>query len=260
MKECLKLLKRLDFDLVALQEWRRLDPKDKRVIWQDHDPNQGVAVVSTQASRQMGPDGESRSVIWRGTNPDLGVAVISKEGAPQIKFVKISFLHPTIVPVIVDAPEPFVFVGVWTHPEPSYAKVAWEAMSACARAADKLQLPMVAAGDFNIWPGLKKKADKNASLEFLKCVESKLGLLSAYHHHYNRKAGEERHATHYFQFKKARVFHLDYCFVPKDWRKKLITWEVGPFMKWCKPKHSDHCPMTVEIRGSTNREIEARWI
>ena len=43
-------------------------------------------------------------------------------------------LHPTVVPVVVQAPQPFVFVGVWTHPD--YNKVAWEAMTACVAAAD----------------------------------------------------------------------------------------------------------------------------
>ena len=83
------------------------------------------------------PGIDSASVIWRGTIPSKGVAVVSTEATLRLEFVEIPSLHPTVVPVRVHAPQPFVFVGVWTHPD--YNEVAWAAMKACVPAADWLR-------------------------------------------------------------------------------------------------------------------------
>ena len=73
-------------------------------------------LITLQECRR--PASDSASVIWRGfdTLPHQGVAVVSTEAARRLEFVEIPKLHPTIVPVRVQAPQPFVFVGVWTHP------------------------------------------------------------------------------------------------------------------------------------------------
>ena len=63
--------------------------------------------------------------------------MVSTEAALRLEFVETPSLRPTIVPVVVQAPQPFVFVGVWTHPP--YNAVAWTAMTAlrgrCGRSA-----------------------------------------------------------------------------------------------------------------------------
>ena len=120
MSHGLSLLSPLRSDLITLQECRR-------------------------------PAIDSASVIWRGTDPRQGVAVVSTEAAARLEFVEIPKLHPTVVPVRVQATQPFVFVGVWTHPP--YNAVAWAAMTAYVAAADGL--PVVAAGDFNSSPGVQ---------------------------------------------------------------------------------------------------------
>ena len=98
MSHGLSLLSPLRSDLITLQECRR-------------------------------PAIDSASVIWRGTDPRQGVAVVSTEAAARLEFVEIPKLHPTVVPVRVQATQPFVFVGVWTHPP--YNAVAWAAMTVC---------------------------------------------------------------------------------------------------------------------------------
>ena len=74
------------------------------------------------------PDGNEAAVFWRGTNPRQGVAVAVTQAGLRLKSVEIPSLHPTVVPVVVHAPRPFMFVGVWTHPP--YNAVAWAAMTA----------------------------------------------------------------------------------------------------------------------------------
>ena len=204
------MLARLSADLVALQECRR-------------------------------PDGDSPSVIWRGDLEQQGAAVVSTSPALPIKVIEIPDLHPTVVPVVVEAPQPFVFVGVWTvRKHQTYNKVAWEAMTACVAAADGM--PVVAAGDFNSSPRVADQ--KRESEQFLQCMRDELGLVSAYHHFHGEDFGAETRATHYFRFKESQPFHIDYCFLPETWLDRLAGVEVGSFAAW---PQSDHRPLTVDL-------------
>ena len=44
-----------------------------------------------------------------------------------------------------------------------------------------------------------------------------LGLVSAYHEHFQEPFGAESRPTHYFKGNQGPPFHPDYCFVPKVW-------------------------------------------
>ena len=248
VEDCLKILKThgADADLVTLQECSRPDRAGTNIIWEYTDSSQCLDVVSTQRSQQTNPH---REVIWQGIQAvsNGGVAVVSTNAKLRMEFVKIPSLHRTVVPVVVHAQEPFMFVGVWTHAEPSYAKVAWEAMFACAHEADKWKLPLVAAGDFNVWPGLKTPKAARESSKFLQCIRDKFGLVSAYHHHPRRqKAGREKCFTHFHKREQCNPFHIDYCFVPEGWLSRLDGVRVGSFQAW--KEESDHCPLTVKLK------------
>ena len=207
--EFLALLEPLHADLVTLQECRR-------------------------------PVGDDAAVIWRGDDALQGSAVVTTSRALRIEPIEIPSLHPTVVPVVVQAPEPFVFVGVWTHPP--YNEVAWDAMSACVDAADGL--PVVAAGDFNSSPGVQ--GQEHASAQFLQRMRDELGLVSAWHHHTGEAHGEETRATYYHQWNEASPFHIDYCFLPEAWMNRLTEVLVGSYADWPR---SDHRPLTVDLDG-----------
>ena len=51
-------------------------------------------------------------------------------------------------------------------------------------------------------------------------------------------------ASHYWLWKEANPFHIDYCFVPEAWVDLLTVVEVGSFADWLQ---SDHRPLTVDI-------------
>ena len=167
--------------------------------------------------------------------------MVSTHPALPIEPIDVPSLHPTVVPVVVHASKPFMFVGVWTHPP--YNKVAWKAMSVCAAASDGL--PVVAAGDFNSSPGVE--GQQRASLEFLQSMRDELGLVSAYHHLYGEDPGEETRASYYHWRDKSQPFHIDYCFIPEGWLDRLVGVEVGTFADW---PQSDHRPLTMEIKDS----------
>ena len=234
---CLAMLKKLgaDADLVTLQECRR-----PRLHLSVGRCDLRADLVTQQERR---PDGECTSVIWGGTYPERSAAVVNTLTSFQLDPVTIPNLHPTVVPVEVRTPEPFLFVGVWTHKP--YVAVARKAMFACHREAKKRDLPMVAAGDFNISPrvtGMGKTAPN-----FVKYMEDKLGLVSAYHADHDEMLGDETFFTYYHLKKQCMPFHLDYCFVPKDWceDKKNVQVKVEPFEAFGQ---SDHRPIIVEIK------------
>lgn len=155
----LPLLAPLRPDLITLQECRQSADRSLPVIWRGGDLNQGTAVVSTRAALRLEP-------------------------------LSIPFPHATVVPAVVHATQPFVFVGVWAHPP--YDKVAWEAMSACAAGTEGL--PVIAAGDFNSSPGVR--GQERSSLEFVHRMRDELGLVSACHHLPGETPGSETHATY----------------------------------------------------------------
>ena len=193
-------------------------------------------LVALQECRR--PAGEDPSVIWRGADPLQGAAVVSTSPALPIEAIEIPSLHPTVVPVVVQAPQPFVFVGVWTHRP--FNAVAWEAMTACVAAADGM--PVVAAGDFNSSPSVVGQERK--SPRFLQRMRDELGLVSAYHHVHGEAHGAETRATYYHQWNESKPFHLDYCFLPETWLGRLAGVEVGSFAAW---PQSDHRPLTVDL-------------
>ena len=112
------------------------------------------------------PASDSASVIWRGTLPSKGVAVVSTEATLCLEFVEIPSLHSTVVPVRVEAPQPFVFVGVWTHPD--YNEVAWKAMKACVPV--DAAIPMDAQNaPTGIWKTAENAVSHSAHIPYFSC-------------------------------------------------------------------------------------------
>ena len=102
------------------------------------------------------------------------------------------------------------------------------------------QRPTVVLGDFNQsakfasdgWSKLKKLTDS-------------LGFVSAYHHFRKENFGQESLPTHYHHHKKEKPFHLDYCFIPKQWAPRITNVQVGAYEDW--RVISDHVPLIVDI-------------
>ena len=65
-------------------------------------------LITLQECRR--PAIDSASVIWRGTDPRQGVAVVSTEVALPLEFIETPSLHPTVVPVLVQTPQPSVCI------------------------------------------------------------------------------------------------------------------------------------------------------
>ena len=103
--------------------------------------------------------------------------------------------------------------------------------------------PSIVLGDFN----------SNASLDYGRAVNhsavdrklATLGFRSAYHGFFGEEQGEETRPTHYFQRKKNRPFHIDYCYLPSQWLVNVTNVTVGEFSDWATL--SDHVPLVVTL-------------
>lgn len=108
-------------------------------------------------------------------------------------------------------------------------------------------LPVVAAGDFNSnvqWDANRRGRNHT---EVVRLLEG-YGLISAYHAHHDERQGEETRPTYYFYRHQDKPFHIDYLFVPKDW--KLGSVEVGSFSEW--GYLSDHVPVVGDLDIGVN--------
>ncbi len=73
-----------------------------------------------------------------------------------------------------------------------------------------------------------------------------LGLFSAYHDFHSEAPGSETRATHFYRGAEMAGFHLDYCFLPDEWRSRVTDVRVGSFSpEWTKI--SDHVPLIVDL-------------
>lgn len=103
------------------------------------------------------------------------------------------------------------------------------------------QMPTIVLGDFNQsacykgWPTLQTLLDG-------------LGLASAYHNFFHEDFGKETRPTHFHHGKEEKPFHLDYCFLPKEWIPMIDRVEVGTYSEW--GQISDHVPLIVDLKLS----------
>jgi len=77
-------------------------------------------------------------------------------------------------------------------------------------------------------------------------ITDALGLVSAYHNFFHEDFGKETRPTYFHQGKKENPFHLDYCFLPKEWIPMIDRVEVGKYSEW--GQISDHVPLIVDLK------------
>ena len=203
-----------------------------------------VAVVpecsekSVNALRQPG-----FRALWFGSNPHKGLGVIYRDDWGVHKLPEPD--QKWFAPIEVDAPTPFALIAVWAckvgpSRKDRYVGQVYQALLAHPEWFSGR--PVVLAGDFNsnkIWDA--KRAVGNHS-DVVKLLDDR-GLVSAYHKHFNEPQGEELQHT-YYQFRhEGKKFHIDYIFIPQEWRLKTV--EVGEYTQWAK--RSDHSPLIVEL-------------
>ena len=184
------------------------------------------------------------SVRWRGSLAHKGhAASVVGQGWTGHALPLPEDTPLSVLPAQVTGPLAFTVVGVWTQPEPSDVEHLLRGIDALRPHLP--EGPLVVMGDFNSntrWdrPGTPQK--NHARL--VQTLAEEFGLHSAYHYVHGVEHGQERHPTHYFQFREDQPFHIDYVFVPREWADRLTRVDVGTFEDW---PTSDHRPLLVEL-------------
>jgi exodeoxyribonuclease-3 len=103
------------------------------------------------------------------------------------------------------------------------------------------------AGDFNSSGKWDKQCAPDNHAKLVKFL-GECGLVSAYHFKSGEdQDGKETQPTFHQSKNIEKPFHLDYIFLPRDWSSRIVGVEVGQYEPWLK--HSDHCPITVDLRN-----------
>ena len=200
-----------DADVIALQECRKPAPLDPHVAWAGTIQHKGLAVVTRDGVR---------SRVWHGAHT------------------------ADCLPVDIESPVPFVFVGAWTHP------TAGQTYPECLRNALRSHLPalgghdVVVAGDFNSHPVFDRATRRFTHADLMQWLYDELGLVSAWHAVTGEVIGAESQPTYYHRFKQDDAFHIDYICVPERWVPKIARVEIGGYDEWVI---SDHRPIAVEV-------------
>ncbi len=186
--------------------------------------------------------------VWFGHIPFKGLAIFSYTG---LKFGLYEGYDPSLqycVPLRVHGTgrADFNLIAVWAQAHSnrrlSYIGQVYQAVEHYADFMDEADTLVI--GDFNsnkIWDHLPRVGNHSDVVERLAAH----GLVSVYHEHYREAQGAETRPT-YFQYRhKSIPFHLDYCFVPAGWARRLTSLTVGSYDDWSGL--SDHCPIFVEF-------------
>lgn len=175
---------------------------------------------------------------WQPGGWDKGLAVLARSPY-RIETKEPS--EPFFISTVISGPDRFRFVGFWAM-TPKFA--GYEYPQQATRLIEQLpddDVPTVVAGDFNA----------SKSQPHLTNVRSlaALGLVSAYHaFHSLDHSADEVHATSYHHWQDSRPHHMDFVFVPADWR--ILSVEVGSFDDYPGRGLSDHTPVLVSISQS----------
>ena len=210
-----------------------------------------IAIVPECAAPEIlnvkSPLAATISKVWLTHKKHKGLAVFSF-GEYSIKRHE-PFLEDIhcMLPIEVTGPMQFHILAVWDF---------WYSMSGEGPLLQALNryrkfltsVPALVVGDFNnhsVWDNPGKINNHANSVKAL----SELGLVSAYHSFNNIDGGKEAEPTLYWRdrTKDGLTYHVDYCFIPNSWTKRLTRVTVGSFDSWIK--FSDHMPLIVDIES-----------
>jgi len=211
-----------------------------------HEMRPDLAVIQECAKKDAAAlECEGYSALWFGTNEKKGVAVLA---ASPWKIEQIAPPENTwIVPIQVSGPVRFVLLAVWAWHETNqryagYVDQVYEALSSHPEWFD--HGPVVAAGDFNSSAEFDRHIKGNNHSSIVSLFE-KRGMTSAYHQFYSEKQGDEKVHTFHHNWDRGNPFHIDYIFIPNEWRSKLDSMQVGGVEDWIT--QSDHCPLVANF-------------
>jgi len=200
-----------------------------------------IAVLQ-ECARPESPPTEGR-YAWFGVNARHGVGIVARSPYQVTAGPLNSTLDHSAYPAIVSGPTRFHILAIWALRRPSYVRAILDALDAYAgflRAT-----PSVVVGDFNCFAHWRGAAPSKNHTELARRLSQDFHLVSAYHNAPGYDPDVPERPTHFWQWSERNPFHIDYCFVPADWKDFIRSVHVGPFSEqhW----RSDHRPLVVDI-------------
>jgi exodeoxyribonuclease-3 len=217
-----------------------------------------VAVIPECAAFEVlvakAPDFQPTSSVWIGDNPRKGLAVFTFGRFTGSLEDDYGTDCPYIAPIKIEGPVAFNLLAVWAchNKKNSYqARLGPLNRAITAYRSFIQQKPCLVAGDFNdnvLWDKPLRPNKHSLNVEAL----TTLGLTSAYHYQRGVKQGSELEPTLYWRDRKidGPRYHIDYCFVPDEWVKRISWVTVGDFGEWVGSGLSDHVPLVVDVKDN----------
>ena len=214
-RECRKRAAHLDHlraDVIVLQECTKPTAVDNQCIWFENPGanGRGVGIVTTAQ--------------WR------------VEAGP-----KDATVPDSVFPARISGAVSINLLAVWALPTPTYIR-------AIVKGLDRYREFLRAAGAMVVGDFNSPKNDPHSHAEHM-ILEDRLrnefGLVSAWRLYAERSGAQTDTPTFYLGRKEKQPFHIDYCFLPEDWSRKLQSVEIGNYLDWAT--QSDHRPITVQF-------------
>ena len=197
-------------------------------------------------------DGRPITSAWIGRSPVKGLGVYA---FPPWSIEPAFVIEPRlewVLPVRINGPSTFNLLAVWAMNHRARATYPigpkrYQVQQGLDHYVPLLGPdPLVVAGDFNnnvTWDRPGQPSNHRATVEQF----ARLGLVSAYHVARSVDFGAEREPTMYWRDRTENGprYHIDFCFIPRDWMTPASSVKVGTFASWIS--HSDHVPLVVTV-------------
>lgn len=157
--------------------------------------------------------------------------------------------QPWLLPARISGPVDFTVLAVWALGPQwveglSYAAQTGRVVDQVLPAVDG---PIVLAGDLNATIASDSRSTRLHADNVGRLLER--GLVSAF----TAARGEAdplSEPTYHHQWNASRPFHIDHAFVPVEWIDGIEV-SIGAYEEWVATKRSDHVPLVVDLRLSS---------
>ena len=193
---------------------------------------------------------ESDRCLWFGDTPKQGVTLLARAPFTLRRLTVLEDVPKFVVPIEVLGPVPFILFAVWSKADKPYKYIRGVVRAVQMYRKTFVSSMCVLIGDLNsnvIWDHTHPPEVNHSA--FVTLMRS-LGLVSAYHGFHQEEQGRETRPTFYYRWNECAVFHIDYCFLPLAWSKRVTSVEVGGYEEW--KGLSDHRPLLVDVAVEGN--------
>jgi endonuclease/exonuclease/phosphatase family metal-dependent hydrolase len=181
--------------------------------------------------------------VTQGVNATKAIALGSLDRAYQVaKLRRRANCGRAVVGARVSGPVSFTALGIWSQ-GPRYVDDVMRTLEAYDRVLRSG--PAVVMGDLNSGTNLSARQRPSKGHSRIIDALADLGLVSAYHAFHKVAHGQETHPTYLHQHNPSRPWHIDFCFVPLGWARRLVAVEVFDGNEWAG--RSDHLPLQVDV-------------